>query len=132
VSAKAFAPRTGKGKAGGIDEHQIKPREQIARVLEQPLLDQVLDAGGANRGRAVLLALRQRLAKPRHGAVKLGQFEPVRRLDPVVLAPALGGTIGAAAHQPVQRGQKHRPFEIDLIPTRTRLGETYMSGAARA
>ena len=28
-------------EAGGVHEHQVEPREQIAPVLEQPLLDQV-------------------------------------------------------------------------------------------
>jgi hypothetical protein len=35
--------------------------------------------------------------------------------DPIVLAPAIGRQIRAAAHQPVQHGQEDRPLQRELV-----------------
>src|SRR5436190_20645109 len=51
---------------------------------------------GAKRRAAVLLLLRQFLAEPRHRAIEMVQVEPGNAVDRIVLAPALGGTVGAA------------------------------------
>jgi hypothetical protein len=105
VPAEAVAAGTGEGETRGINKHQIEPREQVAPVLEQPLFGEVLVATRRKRAGAVLLALGQRRAKPGHGAIEMVQFEPLAPGDPVILAPALGGAIRAAAHQPIQRRQ---------------------------
>jgi hypothetical protein len=46
-------------QAGGVHEHQIQPREQIAPMREQPFLDQILNAAGRKRRAAVLILRRQ-------------------------------------------------------------------------
>ena len=39
-------------QAGGIHEHQVKPREQVAAMREQPLFHHVLAAAWRKRGAA--------------------------------------------------------------------------------
>jgi len=99
-------------EAGGVHEHQIEPAEQIAPVGEQPLLDEVLGAARGERRARVLLRLRQCLAEPRHRPVEMAQLQRLGAGDPVVLAPAIGGQIRAAAHQPVSApaGRGWGPF----------------------
>ena len=51
-------------QAGGVHEHQVEPREQIAPMREQPLLHHVLHAARCERCAAVLFLFRQLLAQP--------------------------------------------------------------------
>ena len=44
------------------------------------------------------------------------QVESGNAVDRIVLAPALGGTVGAAHKQPMQHGQKHRAFQREFLP----------------
>jgi hypothetical protein len=68
-------------------------------MREQPLLPHVLQARSKRRA-AVLLLFRQLLAQPRHRPIKMMQVEPLNAGDGVVLAPAIGGAVGAAHEQP--------------------------------
>src|SRR5438105_15729063 len=52
-------------QARGVHEDEVEPREQVAPMCEQPLLDHVLAAARRKRRAAVLLLLRQFLAEPR-------------------------------------------------------------------
>jgi hypothetical protein len=45
-------------EAGGVHEHQLEPREQIAPMREQPLLNHVLQTTRRERRAAVLLLFR--------------------------------------------------------------------------
>src|SRR5271157_3540246 len=96
VLAQRLAAGTLKVQAGGVHEHQVEPREQIAPMCEQPLLHHVLHAPWRERRAAVLLLLRQLLARPRHRPIEMMQIEPLDAGDGVVLAPAIGGAVGAA------------------------------------
>src|SRR5271166_514944 len=57
VLAQRLAAGTLKVQAGGVHEHQVEPREQIAPMCEQPLLHHVLHAPWRERRAAVLLLL---------------------------------------------------------------------------
>ena len=61
LAAGAFEVET-----GSVHEHQVKAREQVAPMREQPLLHQILDAARCERRAAILLLRRQLLAEPRH------------------------------------------------------------------
>ena len=78
-----------------------EPRQQIAPMREQPLLHHVLHAARGKRRAASLLLLRQLLAQPCHRAIKMMQIEPRDAGDGIILAPAIGGAVGAAHEQPV-------------------------------
>jgi GAF domain-containing protein len=69
--------------------------EQIAAALEQALLHEVLHTAGSKRRAIRLLRLRQFLAQPAHCAVQMMQRQLLGGLDPIVLAPGVGGPIGA-------------------------------------
>ena len=99
-----------------VHEDQVEPAEQIAPVGEQPLLDQVLGAARGERRARILLGLRQFFAKPCHRPIQMMQLQRLGAGDPVVLAPAIGRQIRAAAHQPVQHGKENRPLERELVP----------------
>ena len=46
VAAEGLPARAFEIEAGGVHEHQVEPAEEIAPVGEQPLLNQILIAGG--------------------------------------------------------------------------------------
>lgn len=84
-------------------------------MREQPLLHHVLRAARRERRAAVLLLLRQLLAQPRHRPIEMMQIELLDAGDGVILAPAIGGAVGAAHEQPVQHGQEHRALEREFV-----------------
>ena len=43
------------------------------------------------------------------------QIEPRDADDGVILAPAIGGAVGAALAQPVQRGEEHRALQLKAV-----------------
>jgi len=112
VAAEGLPAGTLEGQAGGVHEHRIEPAEQIAPVAEQPLLDEVLGAARGERRARILLLGRQRFAEPGHRPVEMMQLERLGAGDPIVLAPAIGRQIRAAAHQPVSApaGRGWGPF----------------------
>src|SRR5512132_380967 len=77
VLAQRLAAGALEVEAGGVHEHQVEPRQQIAPMREQPLLNHVLQAARGKRRAAILLLLRQFLAQPRHRPIKVMQIEPV-------------------------------------------------------
>ena len=66
-----------------------------------------------------LSALRGRplLAEPGHGAVEVMQIEVYAASDTMLLAPAIGGEVRAAAHQPVRDGEEYRVFQCEAMAT---------------
>ena len=115
VLAQRLAAGALEVQAGGVHEHQVEPREQIAPMREQPLLHHVLQAARCERRAAVLLLLRQLLAQPRHRPIEMMQIEPLDADDGVILAPAIGGAVGAAHEQPVQHGEEHRALQRKAV-----------------
>ncbi len=102
-------------QAGGVHEHQVKPRKQIAPMREQSLLNHVLQAARCERCAAVLLLFRQLLTQPRHRAIEVVQIEPLDAGDGVILAPAISGAVGAAHEQPVQYGEEHHALQLKAV-----------------
>ena len=102
-------------EGGGIGEHQVEAAEQIAAPGQQPLFDHILHAARRKRGGIVLVRFGHGLAEPGPGAVEMVQLDPVHAGNRIVLAPALGGKIRSAAHQPVQYGQEHGALEGELV-----------------
>ena len=51
------------------------------------------------------------------------QLQRLGASDSIVLAPTIGGEIGAAAHQPVQHGEEDRPLERE--PVLALLGQVF-------
>ena len=115
VLAQRLAAGALEVQAGGVHEHQVEPREQVAPMREQPLLHHVLQAARGERRAAILLLLRQFLAQPRHRPIEMMQIEPLDAGDGVILAPAIGGAIGAAHEQPVQHGEEHRALQRKAV-----------------
>ena len=74
VLAQRFAALAVEGEAGGVHEHGGGVGEEVPASVEQPLLDQVLDAARRERLGGLLLEL---FAEPRHGAVEVMQVEPL-------------------------------------------------------
>ena len=48
------------------------------------------------------------------------QFEPVDAIDAIILAPAVGGAVRAAAEQAVQHGQERRALQREVMLARAR------------
>ena len=105
-------------QAGGVHEHQVEAREQVAPMREQPLLHHILAAARRERAAAILLLRRQLVPQPRHRPIEMVQIEPLDAGDRIVLAPAIRGPIGAAHEQAVQYGEQHRPLQRELVPPR--------------
>src|SRR5271165_6478058 len=103
-------------EAGRVHEHDVERGQEVAPGGEQLLLQDVLHAARRKRRRGVLLVFGQFLARPRHRAIKMMQFETVDAIDAVVLAPAIGGAIRAAADEAVQHRQVRRAFQRELVP----------------
>ena len=100
VAAERLATGAFEIQAGGVHEHQVEPREQIAPMCEQPFLDQILDAAGRKRRAAVLILRRQFLPEPCHRAIEVMQVEPIDPDDPIIFAPAIrAGLLGDVAGQ---------------------------------
>jgi hypothetical protein len=102
-------------QTGGVHEHQVEPRQQVASMGEQSLLHHVLHAARGERRAAILLLLRQLLAQPGHRPIKMMQIEPLNAGDGVVLAPTIGSAVGAAHEQPVQHREKHRALQRKTV-----------------
>jgi hypothetical protein len=115
VLAQRLAAGALEVEARGVHEHQVEPREQIAPMCEQPLLNHVLQATRCERRAAVLLLLRQLLAQPRHRSIEMMQIEPLGTGDGVILAPAIRGAVGAAHQQPVQHSEDHRALQRKAV-----------------
>jgi hypothetical protein len=109
---EALAARPLEVQAGGIHEDHRQLAEQVATGFEQPLLHHVLEAAWGERRAVSLLGVRQLLAEPAHRAVEMVESEVVGALDPIVLAPGVGGAVGARDHQPVSApaGRGWGPF----------------------
>ena len=105
-------------EAGGVHEHDVERGQEVAPGGEQLLLQDVLHAARRKRRRGVLLVLRKLLAEPRHRAIKVMQFDPVDAVDAVILAPAVGGAVRAAADEAVQHGQERRALQRELVVAR--------------
>ena len=60
---------------GRVEEDQLEIGEEIAAVVEHPLLDPVFDAAGGERCLARLLVSGQFLAEPGHGPVEVVQLQ---------------------------------------------------------
>jgi hypothetical protein len=111
VSPEALTAGALEIERSGVEKHQAELAEQIVAQGEQPFLDQVF--GGA-RGEAAPALIGQFVAQPAHGAVEMVQIEIADPIDDQPLPPLLGGAVGAGIEQPVQHGEKHRAFEIEL------------------
>src|SRR5438552_6478847 len=77
MAARRLAAGALEVEAGGVHEHQVEPREQVAPMREQPFFHHILGAARSKRRAAVLLLRRQLLAEPGHRAIKLMQREPL-------------------------------------------------------
>src|ERR1019366_4399806 len=97
----------------GVHEHHRELAEQVAPTRKQLLLDEVLDAARRQRAHR-LLALRQFLAQPGHGAIEMMEPEIIDAVDAVILAPVLAGTVRARYHKTMQYGQEHRALNREL------------------
>ena len=116
VPAERLAAGALEIEAGGVHEHEVKPRQQIAPMGEQPLLHHVLHAARGERRAGVLLLFRQLLPQPGHRPIEMMQIERLDAGDGVILAPAVGRAIGAAHEQPVQHREEHRAFQRKAVP----------------
>jgi hypothetical protein len=83
------AARAGEGQGRGVHEHQGQLGEQIAPLLDQMLLDQVLHTARRERRGPGLLRLSQLLAEPGHGAVEMVQGQAIAARDGIVGHPFL-------------------------------------------
>ena len=115
VLAERLAAGAFEVEAGGVHEHQVEPREQVAPMREQPLLDHVLEAARRERRAAVLLLLRQFLARARPSPDRDDADRAPRRRRSVILAPAIRRAVGAADEQPVQHGEEHRALQRKAV-----------------
>src|SRR5262245_17481813 len=107
VAAERLPTRTLKVQAGGVHEHQVEPRKQIAPIRKQLFFDNVLGTAW-RKGRATLLVLvGQFLAQPRHCTVEMMQLQIIDAGDSVIIPPAIRGAIGAADEYAVQHGEEH-------------------------
>ena len=104
VLAQRLAALAVEGQAGGVHEHDGKVGEEIAAAVEQPFLDQVLDAARRERPVRLLLHL---LAEPGHGAVEVMQVEPLGAGDVVILHPRRAVAIRSRDEQPMQGCDEH-------------------------
>ena len=107
-------------EAGGVHEHDVERGQEVAPAGEQLLLQDVLHAARRKRRRGVLLVFGQLLAQPRHGAIEMMQLDLVDAVDAIILAPAVGGTVGAAADEAVEHGQERRALQRELMVARLR------------
>ena len=82
VLAQRLPARAFEVEAGGVHEHQVEPREQVAATREQPLLHHVLQATRGERRAAILLLFRQFLAQPGHRPIEMMQIKPLDAGDP--------------------------------------------------
>jgi hypothetical protein len=73
VSTKRLPARSLKVQAGGVHEHQIKPREQIAPIRKQVFFDNVLGTARRKRRATLLVLVGEFLAQPRHRPVEVMQ-----------------------------------------------------------
>ena len=111
VLAQRLAALAVEGEAGGVHEDGGEVGEQVAAAVEQPLLDQVLDA--ARRQRPIRLLL-QFLAEPGHGAVEVMQIEPLGAGDVVILHPRRTVAIRSRNEQPMQGGDEDGALDREL------------------
>ena len=107
-------------EARRVHEHDVEGGQQVAPTSEQLLLQHILHAARRKRRRARLLVLRRRLAEPRHGAIEMMQFETVYAVDAIILAPAVGGAVGAAAKEAMQHGEERRALQRKIVLARAR------------
>ena len=75
-------------QTGGVHEHQVEPREQVAPMREQGAdsSNTSFHAARGKRRAAVLLLLRQLLGQPSHRPIEMMQIEPLNAGDGVILA----------------------------------------------
>src|SRR5271166_2622371 len=102
-------------EAGRVHEHDVERAQKVPPAAEQLFLQDVLHAARRKRRRGVLLVLGQFLAQPRHRAIEMMQLDPVDAVDAVVLAPAVGGAIRAAADEAVKHGQERRALQREIM-----------------
>ena len=87
-------------QGGRVHEHDGEIAQQIAPPLEQPLLDQILDATGNERAIGLIRG-RKLLAEPSHGAVEMMEIELLDAVDAVIVASVFAGAVGARHDQPM-------------------------------
>jgi len=114
VLTEGLAPFAFKVDRRGVEEDQIQPAEQVARLLEQGLFDQVLDGTGSEGRGAGLLVFWKRFSQPGHRSIKVMQLKLLHAFDGVLLPPDFGRSIAARGEQPVQNRQEHGPLDIEL------------------
>src|SRR5271165_2872583 len=98
-------------EAGRVHEHDVERGQEVAPGGEQLLLQNVLHAARGKRRRGVLLVVWKLLAQPRHRAIKMMEIEPFDAFDAIILAPAVGAAVRAAADEAMQHGQKRRALQ---------------------
>src|SRR5271157_5449562 len=118
--SERLAARALEIEARGVHEHDVERGQKVAPAGEQLLLQDVLHAARRKRRRAVLLVFGKLLAEPRHGAIKMMQCEPVDAIDAIILAPAVGGAVRAAAEKAVQHGQERCALQREVMLARAR------------
>src|SRR6202022_2019845 len=111
VFTQRLAALAVKGEAGSVNEDGGEVGEQVAAAVEQPLLDQVLEA--ARRQRPIRLLL-EFLAEPGHGAVEVMQIEPLGAGDIVILDPRGAVAVGSRNEQPMQGGDEDGALDRKL------------------
>ncbi len=116
-------------EARRIHEYDVERGQQIAPMGEKLLLQDILHAARRKRRRAVLLVFGKLLAEPRHGAIKMVQFEPIDPFDAIILAPAVGGAIRTAAKQAMQHGQERRTLQREVMFSPARQALDHASAA---
>ena len=76
---------------------------------------------GANGMRPSCSFARQLLAEPGHRAIEVMKIKPLDAGDPVVLAPAIRGAVGAADRSPMQGGEEHSPLQRKTVLAKARV-----------
>jgi hypothetical protein len=88
---------------------------KVALSVEHPLFHQVLDTAGRKGGGIPLVV--SLLAQERHRPAEVMAREPFRPTDEIVSTPFVAEPVRTASHEPVERGEKHRPFHVKAEQT---------------
>ena len=107
-------------ETGGVHDHEIQRGQKVASAGEKLLLQDVLHAARRKRRCVLLLVFGKLLAEPRHGAIEMMEIKPVDPFDAIILAPAVGGAVRAAADEAVQHGQERRALQREVMLARAR------------
>jgi hypothetical protein len=91
VAIQRLPARPLKIQAGGVHEHQIKAREQIAPTRKQLFFGEILGTARRQRRATHLVLIGQFLAQPRHRPVEVMQLQTFNAGDSVIIPPAIRG-----------------------------------------